>query len=82
LTYTTQAIILLTILNRRFSGLLDIGSTAPRAFLAALVTGSVTLMIMNSHLLPTLPITLIALVIGGLIAIPFIWPEIKLLLKL
>jgi len=32
LTYTTQALILLTILNRRFSGLLSIGSTLPSVF--------------------------------------------------
>jgi putative peptidoglycan lipid II flippase len=82
LTYTTQAIILLTILNRRFPGLLGIGSTAPRAILAAIMSGAVTLALMNFLPLSTLPATLFALVIGGLTAIPFISPEIKLLLKL
>jgi putative peptidoglycan lipid II flippase len=82
LTYTTQAIILLTILNRRFPGLLGIGSTAPRAILAAIMSGAVTLALMNFLPLSTLPTTLFALVIGGLTAIPFISPEIKLLLKL
>ena len=82
LTFTTQALVLLAILNRRFSGLLDIRSTAPRALIAAISAGALTLILMNVLPLSTIPATFIALLIGGLICIPIIWPEIKLLLKL
>jgi putative peptidoglycan lipid II flippase len=82
LTFTAQALILLTILNRRFPGLLGIGSTAPRAFVAAIVSGAVTLALMNKIPLSTVPATMIALLAGGLVCLPIIWSEIKLLLKL
>jgi putative peptidoglycan lipid II flippase len=81
-TFTAQALVLLTILNRRFPGLLKIGNTAPRAFVSALLAGITTLAIMKWLPLSTVPATLVALVAGSLIAIPFIWSEIKLFLKL
>jgi len=82
LTFSTQAFILLTILNRRFPGLLKIGSTLPRAIIAGGAAGVVTFILMAVVPLSTVPATLIALVFGGLVALPFIWSEIKLLLKL
>jgi putative peptidoglycan lipid II flippase len=82
LTYTTQAMVLLSILNRRYPGLLHIGTTLPRAFVSALVAGSVTVAVMKFLPLSILLETLAALVVGGLATIAFIWPEIKLLLKL
>ncbi len=81
-TFTTQAIVLLRILNRRYPGLLRLGSTLPRAFVSALVAATVTFVLMKFLPLPTLPATLAALVIGGLAALPFIWSEVKLLVKL
>ena len=82
LTFSTQAFILLVILNRQFPGLLQLGSTAPRAFLSALLAGSVTFFLIKFLPLSILPTTLIALIIGALTATPIIWPEIKLFLKL
>ncbi len=82
LTFSTQAIVLLIILNRQFPGLLRLGNTAPRAFLSAILAGSVTFFLIKFLPLSTLPATLIALVAGGLVTIPIIWSEIKLFLKL
>ncbi len=82
LTFTIQATILLLILNRRFPGLLKIGSTAPRALVGGITAGAITFILMKLLPLPSLPATVIALFAGGLGAIPFIWSEIKLLLKL
>jgi len=82
LTFSTQAIVLLIILNRQFPGLLRLGSTTPRAFLSAILAGSVTFFLIKFLPLSTLPATLIALVTGGLVTIPIIWSEIKLFLKL
>jgi len=82
LTFTIQAIVLLGILNRRYPGLLQVGTTLPRAFVSGLVAGAVTFAAMEFLPLSTLPATLIALVVGGLAALPLIWSEIKLLVKL
>jgi len=82
ITFTTQAILLLAILNRRFPGLLKVGSTAPRAFVSALMAGLATVAIMERLPLAVLPATLVALLTGSLIATPLIWSEIKLYLKL
>ncbi len=82
LTFTTQAIVLLSILNRRYPGILRFGTTAPRSLVAAILAGVVTLAVMNFLPLSTLPATLIALTAGGLAAVPMIWSEIKLLLNL
>lgn len=82
LTFTTQAIVLLSILNRRFSGLFDLRGTALRAVASAAVAGLVT-----TGLLILLPIsglvgTLVALIAGGLAALPLIWREVGLLFNL
>jgi putative peptidoglycan lipid II flippase len=82
LTFTTQAIVLLSILNRRYPGILQLGNTAPWSLVAALIAGGVALAVMNLLPLATLPTALAALATGVLAAIPFIWSEIKLLLKL
>ena len=81
LTFSTQAIVLLGILNRRYPGLLQLGTTLPRAFFSALLAGTVTFLLMN-RLPASVTATLTALVIGGLICIPIIWSEIKLFLSL
>lgn len=82
LTFTTQAVVLLFILNRRFPGILQIGNTIPRAILAALIAGGLVLIIMKFQPLSLVPTTLLALVAGGSVTLPFIWSEIKLLLSL
>jgi putative peptidoglycan lipid II flippase len=82
LTFTTQAVVLLSILNRRYPGILQIGNTIPRAILATVLAGGAAFIIIKIQPLSTVLTALAALVIGGLIALPFIWSEVKLLLKL
>ena len=82
LTFTTQALVLLTLLNRRFPGLLDVKSTALRAIPAALVAGLLVLGVVNY--LPASPLmaSLVALPVGAAIALLFIWPEVRTLFHL
>jgi putative peptidoglycan lipid II flippase len=82
LTFTTQALVLLILLNRRFKGLLDVKSTAWRAFLAAILAGAVVYAV--THFLPVSPLlaSLAALPVGAIVALPFILPELRALIHL
>ncbi len=82
LTFTAQAIVLLTILNRRFPGLMRLESTPWRALAAAIVSGLVITAVLAFLPLSTVPKTVLGLVVGGLAAVPFIWREVRLLLSL
>lgn len=82
LTFTTQAIVLHALLNRKFPGLLDMRGTLPRALLAAL-TGGLTAWAASAFL-PLSPLfsALIGLAAGLAVVLPLIWKEIRLLLHL
>ncbi len=82
LTFTTQALALLILLNRRFPGLLRMGNTALRAFASALTAGVVAMAVLMFVPLSSVPASLAALFAGSLAAIPFIWPELRVLLNL
>jgi putative peptidoglycan lipid II flippase len=82
LTFTTQAVILLTLLNRKFPGLLDVGSTALRALPAALLAGLAAFAVMRFLPLSALLSTVLGLIAGGLIALPLIWRELRMLFRL
>jgi putative peptidoglycan lipid II flippase len=82
LTFTTQAIVLLSILSRRYPGLLELGTTLLRAFASGLAAGVVAWAVMAFLPLSSVLGPITALILGGLIALPFIWSEIKLLLNL
>ena len=82
LTFTTQSVVLLLILNRRFPGLLRVRGTALRAVLAAACAGCVTIVLHSYLPLPSIPAALAALVVGAVVAVPFIFREIQLLLNL
>jgi len=81
-TFTTQAVILLSILNRRYPGILRTGGTIPRTIVSALVAGGLALTIIQIQPLSPILTALLALIAGGLVTLPFIWSEIKLLLNL
>jgi putative peptidoglycan lipid II flippase len=82
LTFTTQAIVLLVILNRRFPGLLKVGDTAMRALLAAATAGLVTWAVLTLLPFSVILRTFAALLTGGMVCMPFIWREIRLLFNL
>ncbi len=81
-TFTIQALVLLALLNHRFPGLLRVGGTAVRALPAGLLAGLLAFAVIRFLPLSALPGALLALVVGGAVSLPLIWPELRLLLKL
>ncbi len=81
IAFTGQALLLLFLLRKSFPGLLKVGSTLLRVLLTSAIAGGVALGVLQLSL-PALPLAILAFLAGAAIVIPFIWPEIKLLLKL
>ncbi len=82
ITFTTQAIVLLLLLNHKFPGLLKMDGTWVRAPLAAIIGGLVIYAGMHFLPLPLLFSALVSLVVGMIVVILIVWKEIRLLLKL
>jgi putative peptidoglycan lipid II flippase len=82
LTFTTQAVILLTLLNRKFPGLLKVKDTAVRAVAAALAAGGVAMLVLRLAPAGGYVMTLAAVLAGALVAIPLLRRELRLLLQL
>jgi putative peptidoglycan lipid II flippase len=82
LTFTVQAIVLLIIMSRHFPGILQVGDTALRALGSAVMAGIITLVVIRILPLSTLPKTLGGLILGGMAALPLIWPEVRILFNL
>jgi peptidoglycan biosynthesis protein MviN/MurJ (putative lipid II flippase) len=70
------------LLNRRFPGLLDVANTAARAFAGAVAAGVAAFLAIQ--LLPASAVltAVVALAAGALVATPFIWREVRLLMNL
>jgi putative peptidoglycan lipid II flippase len=81
LAFTGEALVLLYLLNRRLPGLLRMGSTFGRVLLASIVAGAFVLALLRIPV-AELPLAIAALAAGGALVMPFIWPELKLLVKL
>lgn len=84
LAFTSQAVLLLALLNRRMIKRLSLGMSLPRALLAAVIGGGVVFLVSRLPLSASQPLIMgvIALAAGGLVAVPPIWKEIRLLLRL
>jgi putative peptidoglycan lipid II flippase len=82
LAYTVQAIILLSLLNRRFPGLIQVRGTLLRATLGAIAAGAVTEILLSRLPASALPAALVAMIAGGLTALPFALRELRLLMNL
>lgn len=82
LTFTGQAVLLLFILNRRFPQVLQVKTTLVRTLVASAVGGFLALVLLLYLPLPSLVKTLGALAAGGMAALPWIWPEIRSLVRL
>jgi putative peptidoglycan lipid II flippase len=83
LAFTGEALLLLFLLNRIFPGLLLLRNTLARVALGCVASALLVYFILSFSLpLPELISAIVALAIGGLIVVPFIWPELKLLVKL
>ncbi len=81
LAFSIEALLLWFLLNRRYPGALKVGSTLLRALIGSTVAGLVVFFLMQIAA-SSLLLALGSLAIGGLIALPFAWPEVKLLIKL
>jgi len=82
LTFTGQALLLLFILNRRFPQVLQVKNTLMRTLVASAVGGLLAIILLLYLPLPSLLKTLGALAAGGMAALPWIWPEIRSLIRL
>ena len=82
LTFTGQALFLLFLLNRRFPNVLQVRHTLARTLAASAVGGLLALALLVWLPLPALFRALGALAAGGAAVLPWIWPEIRSLVKL
>jgi putative peptidoglycan lipid II flippase len=82
LAFTSQALLLMFLLNRRFPGVLKVSGTFWRAGLASAGSALLVAGAMAFLPLPILPLTLASLGVGGVLILPFIWPELRLLIRL
>ena len=81
IAFTGEALLLLYLLNRQLPGLLRVGRTLIRVVIAS--TASAVLVYLLLQLpLPPLLLTIGSLGVGCMAVAPFIWPEVKLLIKL
>jgi putative peptidoglycan lipid II flippase len=87
ISFTGEALLLLWLLNRRMPGVLQVGRTLLRVAPAALLSGLVAFAAVSilggesESLLVSVAIGLAALAVGGLVAIPWILPELRALLR-
>ncbi|MEA3440934.1 MAG: murein biosynthesis integral membrane protein MurJ [Chloroflexota bacterium] len=82
IAFTAEALLLWALLNRQFPGVANSRSTLRRVLPGTLIAGAVAFGILLLLPAPALISSAAALVVGGLVVLPFIWPEIKLLIKL
>lgn len=86
--FTLEAVLLFGLLNRRAPGILQVGSTGLRVAGGALLGAAVVwgmlavLPLATWSLMFSTLAALGALAAGGLLALPFIWPEVRVLVKL
>lgn len=83
LAFTGEAALLWYLLNRRFTGVVEVRNTLIRAIPVALSGG----LLVYALLRLALPITgillgVVAIGVGGLLVLPFILPELRLLIKM
>ena len=81
LAFTSEALLLLFLLNRRHPGVLRVLPTLGRVGLIAVAGGLLVLGLLRLPF-PELALVAVALAIGGAVTLPFIWPEVKILIKL
>jgi putative peptidoglycan lipid II flippase len=82
LAYSIEALLLWYLHNRRMPDILKLGSTLKRALAAALLGSLVVFGIQRLPLpLPAVIQGVAGLVIGGLVVLPLIWREIRLLVR-
>jgi putative peptidoglycan lipid II flippase len=85
IVFTSIALALLVRLNRQYPSILSVRATLIRALLAALLGGLVAagVLLLAARLpVPSFLAALAAIALGALAALPLIWTEVKVLIKL
>jgi len=82
IVFTSEALLLLYLLNRRLPGLLQLGGTLRRVVLVSAVGALLVFSLMRLPVIPSLPLAAGSLTLVGVLLLPFIWPEVNLLLKM
>lgn len=83
LAYSGEAAVLWFLLNRRYAGVVSARNTLLRAIPVAVIGGLLVFGVSQINLpVPVLLTGMVALGLGGLLAVPFILPELKLLVKM
>jgi putative peptidoglycan lipid II flippase len=81
LAFTGEALLLLYLLSRRFPGFLHLNGTPWRVAVGCTISAGLVWALLRLPL-PALPLAAVALAAGGLVILPFIWPELKILMRL
>jgi peptidoglycan biosynthesis protein MviN/MurJ (putative lipid II flippase) len=88
LAFTLQALGMVWLLNREFPGVAQVRSTLRRVLLVAAGGGTLVYLALNLLTLASMSLMISLIVTGGVLGgavvlcVPFVWPEIRLLLKL
>jgi putative peptidoglycan lipid II flippase len=83
LAFTGEAILLWFLLNRRYPGVVAVQSTLQRVIPVALTCGVLVFMLLHiSVQVSSFLFAVAAIGVGGLLVLPFILPELKLLVKM
>lgn len=93
IAFTGEAVFLLALLSRQFRGVFNLGSASIRVLGGTLIAGAAAYAVITglfmpqfvpaeAGLLPNLLLSAAAGLLGVIAVLPFIWPEVKLLLKL
>jgi putative peptidoglycan lipid II flippase len=84
IAFTSEAILLMILLNRRLSRPLRLTGTLVRTALAGLASAGAILMVLPlmDGRVPGIISSVVAMALGAMIALPFVWKEIRLLFQL
>ena len=84
IAYTTQAVVLLALFNRRQSQPIRLGDTLPRAVAGALVAGLIVFGLFNllNERLPGAVVSVASMLAGGAVLLPFVWKEVRGVVRL
>ena len=82
--FTSQAVLLLYLLGRRLGRSFWPGGVLLRAVLAALLGGGATMLVLGLPVARAYPLVfgLLGMILGAILALPLVWREAKLLLRL
>lgn len=82
IAFTIETLLLFYLLGRKYTGILNISGTLPRVVLGTIISSLVALLVINLSFAPELIMAITSALVGIVIIIPFVIPELKLLLKI